>query len=191
MEQSLHSTRFDDETIRRAARGDHEAFRHLVESNQSLVRGVLMRLTGFDGARADDLAQEVFLLAFRRLSTFRFESSLSTWLYRMAYNVFIDDQRKNAARFAGQNEVSELVGLQPQIVRDYDQLDLQRALEKAMAELRVEERTALVFTIIEELTHEEAAQIMGVALGTLKTHVLRGKEQLKVILQKSGWEVAL
>lgn len=85
--------------ITRAASGDREAFRSLVEMHQSDVRGLLLRLCKFNNEAADELAQEVFLLVFKKLSGFQFESSFKSWLYRISYNVFIDEQRKRKNDF--------------------------------------------------------------------------------------------
>src|SRR5262252_4342651 len=72
---------------------DRHAFSELVRRHQSTVRASLRRLTG-NHALADDLAQETFLLAYRNLRSFRQEAKFSTWLYRIAYNVFLADARK-------------------------------------------------------------------------------------------------
>src|SRR5512140_810951 len=73
---------------------DRHAFSELVRRHQSLVRAMLRRLTAGNHALADDLAQETFLLAYRNLKSFRQEARFSTWLYRIAYNVFLADARK-------------------------------------------------------------------------------------------------
>src|SRR5512140_3142808 len=73
---------------------DRHAFSELVRRHQSLVRAMLRRLTAGNHALADDLAQETFLLAYRNLRSFRQEAKFSTWLYRIAYNVFLGDTRK-------------------------------------------------------------------------------------------------
>src|SRR4029077_10914960 len=105
------------ELIKRAASGDQAAFRTLVETYQSTVRGFSLRLTGFQSERADDLAQEVFILVYRNLSVFRFESKFSTWLYRLTYNVFIDDQRKKT-RFPESHEVDQVEGSSYELLQD-------------------------------------------------------------------------
>ena len=73
---------------------DRHAFGELVRRHQSAVRATLRKLTSGNAALADDLAQETFLLAYRNLKSFRQEAKFSTWLYRIAYNVFLGDARK-------------------------------------------------------------------------------------------------
>src|SRR5438477_12950445 len=73
---------------------DRHAFGELVRRHQSAVRATLRRLASGNTALADDLAQETFVLAFRNLKSFRQEAKFSTWLYRIAYNVFLADARK-------------------------------------------------------------------------------------------------
>src|SRR5438034_518388 len=73
---------------------DRHAFGELVRRHQSVVRATLRKLAGGNAALADDLAQETFLLAYRKLKQFRQEARFSTWLYRIAYNVFLGDARK-------------------------------------------------------------------------------------------------
>src|SRR5262244_1719780 len=73
---------------------DRHAFGELVRRHQSTVRACLRKLTSGNAALADDLAQETFLLAYRNLKSFRQEAKFSTWLYRIAYNVFLADARK-------------------------------------------------------------------------------------------------
>jgi RNA polymerase sigma factor (sigma-70 family) len=178
----------DRAQIEAAAQGDREAFRALVLGHQSDVRGLLRRLTGFEYDRADDLAQDVFLQVYGKISTFRFDSSFRSWLYRLTTNVFLDDLRRRRAR----TEYSETEIEEDSYSSDRErQIDLSNALERAFAALKVEERTAVTLTAVEEFTHDEAADIMGVPPGTLKSHVFRGKEQMKKILSRYGFEVAL
>jgi|SRR5450755_1723164 DNA-directed RNA polymerase specialized sigma24 family protein len=73
---------------------DRHAFSELVRRHQSSVRATLRKLAGGNAALADDLAQEAFLLAYRNLKSFRQDAKFSTWLYRIAYNVFLADARK-------------------------------------------------------------------------------------------------
>jgi RNA polymerase sigma-70 factor (ECF subfamily) len=144
------------------------------------VRGLLRRLTGGDLAQADDLAQETFLRAYRGLKGYRGGAKFSSWLYRIACNVFLSQDRGSraalpepAALEAGEGEVHLPDGL----LERHD-------LERALASLKPRERAALVLTYANELTHEEAAVILDCPLGTLKTHVARAKEKLRRQLEE-------
>ncbi|MEP6738843.1 MAG: sigma-70 family RNA polymerase sigma factor [Caldimonas sp.] len=162
----------------RAMRGDAAAFGELVKRNQSNVRNQLRRLLRGDAALADDLAQDVFVLAWSRLAEFRRESRFSTWLYRIAYHLFLmhlrsappvaetlDDDAQPMAAVAGRDETSER-GLR---------IDVERALGR----LPEMQRLAIVHCFHLDLSHEEAAAVLGLPLGTLKSHVARAKGTLR------------
>src|SRR5438105_12580428 len=88
---------------------DRHAFGELVRRHQSAVRACLRKLTAGNAALADDLAQETFLLAYRNLKSFRQEAKFSTWLYRIAYNVFLGDARKTReSQLSEDNDANEL-----------------------------------------------------------------------------------
>ena len=163
---------------------DRHAFSELVRRHQSAVRATLRKLTSGNLALADDLAQETFLLAYRNLKSFRQEARFSTWLYRIAYNAFLADARR----------IKEV-----QLPEDTDADDLAAAesspaggvarsaalaidLERAMSVLSDAERAAIVQCYHNDLTHEEAAVVLGCPVGTVKTHVLRAKEKLRTRL---------
>ena len=162
-------------------RDDRRAFGVLVSRHQSAVRGLLRRLTGGDLAQADDLAQETFLRAYRGLSGYRGGAKFSSWLYRIACNVFFS--RDRGSRLAEPEPLPVLeagasdVSLPDALLERYD-------LERALASLKPRERAALVLTYANELTHEEAAVILDCPLGTLKTHVARAKEKLRRQLEE-------
>lgn len=145
------------------------------------MRGLLRQLVRADVELADDLAQETFIRAYKHIRSFRGEAKFSTWLYRIAYNVFREDARKR----------KELVGI------DEDQLEnepdtrtvdpaLRQDLMSALANLPLSERTAVVLCCQNGLSHDEASRVLDIPLGTVKTNVLRGREKLKKMLAE--WE---
>jgi RNA polymerase sigma-70 factor (ECF subfamily) len=162
-------------------RDDRRAFGELVQRHQSQVRTVLRRLTRGDVAMADDLAQETFVLAWRNLRRFRFEARFSTWLYRIAFNAWQSEARKkrevlldidpDEAPPPGSDAVQEM----PDVVSRVD-------LERALATLSDGERAAIAACYYADLSHEEAAAALGVPVGTVKSHVLRGKAKLRARL---------
>lgn len=161
--------------------GEPQAFEQLLRRHQGLVRAQLRRLLHGDAAQADELAQEVFLRLWRKLDQYRGEARFATWLFRMAYTVFLESRRKG--RLDVQDGVAlesldEALGAAPQAPQAL-RLDLQQALER----LPRAERQALMHCAELGLSHEEAAQVMGVPLGTLKSHVQRGKQRLRHWLQ--------
>jgi len=180
----------DAQLIARALVGDdRHAFAELVRRHQSSVRACLRKLTAGNHALADDLSQETFVLAWRNLKSFRQEARFSTWLYRIATNCWLADARKRK---------EELLGDRDDAVADDADSDategasahadhargaaLKLDLERAMATLSEGERAAIVQCYHNDLTHEEAAYVLDCPVGTVKTHVLRGKQKLKLAL---------
>jgi RNA polymerase sigma factor (sigma-70 family) len=160
--------------------GDQHAFGELVRRHQSSVRGLLRQLTRSDLELADDLAQETFIRAYKHIRSFRGEAKFSTWLYRIAYNLFREEARKR----------KELVGIdeaQLQAEADPQSVDpgLHHDLMSALANLPLHERTAVVLCCQNGLSHDEASRVLDIPLGTVKTNVLRGREKLKKML--SAW----
>ena len=161
---------------------DHHAFAELVRNHQSSVRGLLRQLVRADVSLADDLAQETFLRAYKNLRSFRGEARFSTWLYRIAYNCFREEARKR----------KELVGIdEAQLEAEHDPQTVDPALRHDLAHalqlLPVHERSAILLCCQNGLSHDEAARVLDIPLGTVKTNVLRGREKLKKLL--ASWSV--
>lgn len=157
-----------------AAAGDAAAFGVSVRAHQSALRGFLRRLTRGDHALADDLAQETFLEAWRKLAQYRGDSPFAAWLYAIAWSRFLMAARRR--RLEPLDEAGEV--LLPEAASDV-KLDL----EKAFEQLRAPERAALTLCFTLGMGHEEAAATLAMPLGTLKSHVARGREKLKTLLQ--------
>ena len=153
---------------------DQHAFGELVRRHQSSVRGLLRQLTRNDFASADDLAQEAFVRAYKHIRSFRGEARFSTWLYRIAYNCFREDARRRK-ELVGIDEGQWQKELDPQTVDAGLRHDIMQALNL----LPLHERTAVVLCCQNGLSHDEAARVLDIPLGTVKTNVLRGREKLK------------
>jgi len=160
---------------------DHHAFAELVRNHQSPVRGLLRQLTRNDLALADDLAQETFLRAYKNIRSFRGEAKFSTWLYRIAYNCFREEARKRK-ELVGIDEAQLAAQEDPQTVDPALKHDLMHALHL----LPLHERTAVLLCCQNGLSHDEAARVLDIPLGTVKTNVLRGREKLKKALAAWG-----
>ena len=180
----------DAQLIARALVGDdRHAFAELVRRHQSSVRACLRKLTAGNHALADDLSQETFVLAWRNLKSFRQEARFSTWLYRIATNCWLADARKRKEELLGDRdeslgeaEADDTMG-GGSAHRDHaGSSALKLDLERAMSVLTEGERAAIVQCYHNDLTHEEAAYVLDCPVGTVKTHVLRGKQKLKLAL---------
>ena len=170
--------RVDQALVARALlTGDHQPFEQLVRRHQGLVRAQLRRLLHGDAATADDLAQETFVLAWRKLDQFRGEARFSTWLYRIAYACFLQARRKRSWSLdEGGDEAAD------QLPAPLPAVDLQMDVEHAMRRLSAAEQTVLLHCVQLGLSHDETAYVLAMPLGTVKTHALRGKAKLKTWL---------
>jgi len=159
---------------------DRRAFEQLLRRHQGTVRAQLRRLTRGDEAAADDLAQESFLIAWKKLDQFRGDAEFSTWLYRIAYTCFLQLYRKkNRTLEASDDSDAELVP------SPAGSIDLQMDIERAMQRLSMAEQVVLLHCVQLGLSHDEAAYVLTMPLGTVKTHATRGKAKLQSLL--SAW----
>ena len=157
-------------------REDQHAFAELVRRYQSPVRAFLTRMARGDAHLGDDLAQETFLKAWRKLHTYRGSAPFSTWLFGIAFNEFrtVARQRKELTV----DDIDELPVEATQPAAD-SRSGLRLDLTEALKRLHSNERAAILLCCQNGLSHEEAAVALDCPLGTVKTHVLRGKEKLK------------
>ena len=158
------------------SREDQHAFGELVRRYQSPVRAFLSRMTRGDAHLADDLAQETFLKAWHKLSTFRGTARFSTWLFGIAFNEF-----RSAARQRKDLSLEDLAEPPPEAAEPATDgvSQLRLDLTEALKVLSSGERAAVVLCCQNGLSHEEAAGVLDCPLGTVKTNVARGKEKLK------------
>lgn len=160
-------------------RDDRGAFAELVRRHQSQVRTVLRRLTRGDAALADDLAQETFVLAWRNIRKFRFEARFATWLYRIAFNAWQSEARRKREV---PMDLDDGAPLGADTAHELPDIASRVDLERAMEALSEGERAAIAACYYADLSHEEAARALGIPVGTVKTHVLRGKAKLRALL---------
>ncbi len=177
------------ELIRRARAGDEDAFAELVMMHADRVYGALRRF-GLDPAEADEVAQEVFVRAWRGLPRFEERARFSTWLYRISFN---EAQRRLSRRPPPRAETIDpdrddpVVSL-PESARlgpEAQTLDreFEQTLDRALDELPPDWRSAVVLRDIEGLSTEEAAEIAGVGQAAFKSRLHRGRLQLRTLLE--------
>jgi RNA polymerase sigma-70 factor (ECF subfamily) len=181
-------TTSERELIRSACAGDQDAFAELVVAHADRVFGALRRL-GLDVGEADEVAQDVFLRAWRGLPRFEERAQFSTWLYRITFNegqrrisrrapvhVELDPNRDDAAL-----SLPEASHLGPE-AKALDH-EFQQMLEQALAQLPHEWRAAVVLRDIEGLSTQEAAQIVGARQTAFKSRLHRGRMRLGALLE--------
>jgi len=165
----------EDGLARQAAQGDRAAFAQLVQQHQSRLRGFLRRLTKGDASLADDLAQETFLEAWRKLAQYRGDGSFAGWLLRIAWSRYLMEARRK--KLEPLDESEELIdATAPHNVET--RLDL----ESAMRKLSSGERASLTLCYALGYSNEEASSILDMPPGTLKSHIARGRVKLKALL---------
>ena len=164
---------------------DQRAFTFLMWRHQLMVRTMLARCCRRDSHSIDDLMQETFLRAYLSLASFRSESKFSTWLYRIAFNLVADKFRRKSLDYCDLDSVEDLVD----DCKHLQQSDLRTDITKAMSHISDAQKIAVRLCLEEGYTHNDAAVEMNMPLGTLKSHVARGKANLQELL--SHWsEVA-
>ena len=182
------------ELVKRAASGEESAFEQLVLQYQKPVYNLALRMSGNEDD-AFDLAQEAFLNAWRGLKDFQFQSSFSTWLYRLTSNVCLSYLRAKKRRSTvstvfldADEEETELVIPdsaplpEERLIRKEDRSEV----EQAMNELEVEYREALSLSVFAGLSYEQIAQVQGVKEGTVKSRIFRAREKIRKKLLQSG-----
>jgi RNA polymerase sigma-70 factor, ECF subfamily len=157
--------------------GDRGAFSELVWRRQSWLRNLLRRLCR-DPALSDDLAQQVFLKAWRSLPQLKSVAAFGSWLRRLAINTWLAEVRA-ATPAESQSEAQELPVTAVFMPAAAEQLDLDRAL----AQLTHTERLCVVLAYHEEMSHAEISAATALPLGTVKSHVRRGSQRLRVLLR--------
>ena len=187
----MHET-WDEETLVQAAqRGSIDAFNELILYYQSRVYNLAYHIM-HDPAAADDATQEAFISAYRSLKRFR-GGSFRAWLLRIVTNACYDELRRRKRRpsvswddFGDMEEEANphLVdgGAKPE--ESMQQQELRALLERAISKLPEHQRTALVLVDRLGLSYEEAAEAMGVALGTVKSRLARARTDMQTLLQE-------
>ena len=170
--------RSDEELMHDYLAGEKNAIAILLERRRDWMWSVA-RKTVRDTAIAEDAVQEAMTAVFRKAHTFRSESKVTTWMYMIVQNACIDLLRKESIR--PQLTESDEAGIQ-ESTSFADQSDTKVIITQALTTLPDDQRLALTMTIIEGYTTAEAAEIAGVAQGTIKSRCARGKEALAAYL---------
>ena len=171
----------DDEAALVAAvrDGSDRAFNLLVDRHQRAVRAFLRRLLG-NAAEADDIAQDTFLAAWTQIRSFRGETSVRSWLCAIAWRKAKGAQRSWVRRRARDTVHHQRASAPAQAGSPIED---QLAVRQALLALPLEQRAAVTLCLVCGCSHSEASAIIGVALGTVKSHVSRGREQLRRALE--------
>jgi RNA polymerase sigma-70 factor (ECF subfamily) len=167
-----------NDDIARAQRGDLDAFERLYRAHVGRVNALCIRLTGGHGA--EELLQDAFVRIWEKLPSFRGESALSSWMHRVAVNVYLVSRRSELRREARVISSDEPESLGLDAIRGYvtDDPDARIDIERAIARLPAGARAAFVLHDIEGYLHEEIAAMQGVAAATVRAQLHRARKLL-------------
>lgn len=176
----------DELLLRKAQHGDPEAFEQLITPLEQLIWRICWHYTG-NRESAEDCGQETMIRIWRSLDSYRGDCALESWAYRIAANCCMDYLRKKKRDKSVSMEPMQEQGFDPadpspgteeQVVA----ADEQKRLREAITMLPEDQREALIMTQLEKVPYEEAAKLLGVSEGTIKSRVNRAKARLKEIL---------
>jgi RNA polymerase sigma-70 factor (ECF subfamily) len=178
------------EAIRLACKGDAAAFERVYRTHNRKVYGLCLRMAG-NPAEAEDLAQEAFLQAFRKMHTFRGESSFSTWLYRLTVNVVLMRRRRkrhpevslDAASEPNEENSRPLIELgraDQRLASMLDHVNLSNAIDK----LPHGYKEMFILHDVEGYEHKEIAKILGCSIGNSKSQLFKARVRLRKLLQE-------
>jgi len=188
--------------VRRAQAGDRDALSTLVQSQQTYVYSIAMSLM-HNPADAADMTQEAFIRLMRSLGTYRAETKFTTWLYRLVTNIYLDGLRRRGRPVDSLDEPSsgqlgEDAQTSGERLADTDrwtqpeqELELRESateVRTALASLPAAQRLALTLHYFEDQRYEDIADVMGLPLNTVKSHIRRGKERLALVLSSPAEE---
>jgi RNA polymerase sigma-70 factor, ECF subfamily len=184
----------DVELVRGALDGSEPSFREIVLRYQRPVFGLIARLIR-DPGRAEELAQDTFVKAFRALHTYDVQRRFSAWLLTIAHHVAIDELRKTVVNTRSLDEMADedqrsleipdTKGCTPAVLAE--RAALASALQTAIGRLRPEYREVVTLRYERELDYEEIAEIAGLPLGTVKSTLFRARKELAEHLERLGW----
>jgi RNA polymerase sigma-70 factor (ECF subfamily) len=184
MDQPMTGTTPERVLIERCRAGDEGAFRDLVDQYKGLVFGLISRSV-LDRARADELAQDVFLRVYRGLPYFRGEAKLSTWIYRIVANLLSEERPdRGTVSLDAPRPGEDAPAWEPGAPdRAFDDVALRDRLDKAIQRLPVQYQVLINGHYLKGLRYEDLADALDLPMGTVKTHLHRAKRELRRILE--------
>lgn len=180
----------DELLLRRACKGDVQAFEELMQSHESRIYAIALRMMG-NREDAQDCAQEAMVRIYRAMGSFKGQSALATWIYRITMNTCLDELRRRKARKV--TSLDSLVdnGWSPTDTGDTPEehglrVEKQNALNRAIQSLPDDMRAAIILRDVKGYSYDEIASILGANVGTIKSRISRGREKLREILSKQS-----
>lgn len=188
----------DVELVRGALDGAESAFREIVLRYQRPIYGLIVRMVR-DPSRAEELAQDTFVKAFRALHTYDVQRKFSAWLLTIAHHVAIDNLRRGTLKTQPLEEMTEdgpqmrefadTAGATPAVIAERGELAV--ALQTAIGRLRPEYREVVTLRYERDLDYDEIAEITGLPLGTVKSSLHRARKELADHMGSLGWNTTI
>ena len=181
----------DKDLIGRIAAGDKRAFKTFIERYQRLVSHIVFRMVD-NTADREDAAQEIFIKAYKDLNNFKYESTLATWVGRIAFNTCVNHLKKRKMPLfddmvTGDETADSAVFMEPDKVQNSspeqltEQQDISVRIESAVNRLPSQYRTIITLYHNDEMSYERIGEIMGLPEGTVKSYLFRARKLLKAI----------
>jgi RNA polymerase sigma-70 factor (ECF subfamily) len=185
----------DAELVARAIAGSEPAYGELVRRYERPLFSLILRLVR-DAAQAEDLAQDVFIKAIRALRSYDPSRKFSSWLFKIAHNTTIDHLRRRGLdteplESGEEDDFGPLRSIADTTIAgpadELERRELGEALDRAVGALRPEYREVMLLRFRENMAYEEIAEITGLPLGTVKTHIHRARKEMAEILSAMGY----
>lgn len=185
----------EEKLVRKAQKGDVEAFEKIISDYRSLVFNVSYRFSG-NAEDAADMSQEIFIKLFKNINSFRFQSKLSTWIYKIATNTCLDivkKKKRDLAAFSldsdmededGKSFSSEVADSAPTPDVVAERNEMKNAVNRAISMLPDDYRIAIILRDIQGLSYDDIAEVVDCSVGTVKSWISRGRKNLREILLK-------
>lgn len=190
---------FEHKLIKQAVAGDSAAFESLIMPYEKKIYNIALQM--FKNEQdAYDGAQEVLIKVYKNLGKFKFESSFSTWLHRLAMNTCIDEYRKRKRHMTHTTSIEQDDGRDDRPVmqlEDHRPTPEQQILKNekvqevrdGLAQMKEEQRMVLIYRDLQGMTYDEIADILDCSLGTVKSRISRARKGLKEIIQKNREQI--
>ena len=180
----------DELLLRRACKGDVQAFEELMQSHESRIYAIALRMMG-NREDAQDCAQEAMVRIYRAMGSFKGQSALATWIYRITMNTCLDELRRRKARKVTSLDSLVYNGWSPTDTGDTPEehglrVEKQNALNQAIQSLPDDMRAAIILRDVKGYSYDEIASILDANVGTIKSRISRGREKLREILSKQS-----
>ncbi len=165
----------ENEWISKSQEGDLQAFEALIKQYQHMIHSLIYRMTG-SLSDAEDIAQETFITAYHQIGKFRREARFSSWLYRIAVNICLNWKKKKERH----DQLHE--NYTPEEFSFGLDNEMAAKVQEALLKLNPKQRTAIILTVYDGLTHGEAARTLGCSETTVSWRIFMARKKLKQLL---------